>query len=262
MSNNLTKMTTLEAVFLVLIVAINRIILNMPQNIIKLCGSASILNIIYISLIAIIFVYIIIKLFSNFPNSDILDVSEFVGGKFFKNMIGVILDTYFILVASASIRNFSEILYVTYFDRIAIPYLIIFFITVSFISNFLGEQSVIRTNVVMTVIILLSFFITFVSVTPNFIIQRIYPIWGYGINKTFFSGLSNILSFNGLICLYCLRPMLSDKNDFKKIAMISVILIGILILLATSSLLLSLASNEDIDDISPVYTLIANNKFR
>lgn len=261
MNSNLTKMSTLEAVCLVLILAINRIILNMPQKIIKLCSSASILNVIYISAIAIIFTLIIVKLYDKFPSSDILDVSEFLGGKWLKNIIGVMLVIYFILVSAASIRNFSEILYVIYYDRTSIAFLLAFFIFVAIISNFLGEQSVIRTNVVITVVMLLSLFITFVAVTPNFVIQRIYPLLGYGANQTFYSGLSNVLSFNGLICLYCLRPIISDKDNFKTIAIISVILISVILLFSTACLLLSLAFNAELDDISPVYTLIANNKF-
>ena len=261
MTNNLTKMTTLEAVCLILILTINRIILNMPQNIIKLCASASILNIIYISIITIIFALIIVKLYNKFPTYDILDISKYIGGNTFKNIIGIILSVYFILVASASIRNFSEILYVTYYDRAYISYILLFFVLTCGVCNFIGEQTIIRTNVVLTIVMLFSLFITFFSVTPSFVIQRIYPILGYGTYKTFYSGLTNILAFNGLIALYCLRPMVSEKNaDFKKITIISGVLICLLILFATVALLLSLAYNTEIDDISPVYTLISNNK--
>lgn len=261
MSNNLTKMTSLEAICLVLIVTINRVILNLPQTILNSCGSSAIINIIYISIIAIIFTLIIIKLYKNFSGSDIVDISEYIGGKFLKSIIGTILIIYLILIASVSVRNFCEVLHITYYGNSSISYLLIFFVIVSAISNFFGEQSIIRTNVIITFIMLLSILITFLSVTPNFVIQRIYPVLGYGAYSTFFSGLSNIFSFNGIICLYFIMPILSEKQDFKKIAIISIILISILLFLATSCLLLSLAFSLDIENISPIYTLISNNEF-
>lgn len=261
MTNNLTKMTSIEAICLVLIVTINRIILNLPQTILNSCGSSSILNVIYVSAIVIIFTFIIIKLYKNFSSSDIVDISEFIGGKFLKVIIGFLISIYLILISSISIRNFCEVLHITYYFNASIKYLLLFFVFICIVANFLGEQSIIRTNVIVTFIMILSLFITFLSVTPNFVIERIFPVLGYGSYQTFFSGLSNIFSFNGLICIYCIMPMLANKNDFKKITIVSIILISILLFLATACLLLSLAYSSDIENISPIYTLISNNEF-
>ena len=87
----INKLSAIEAIALILIITINRLAINIPQAILLSCGSSSILNAVYISLITILLVYLIVKLFKIFPNSDIIDVSEFLGSKFLKYLIGIIL---------------------------------------------------------------------------------------------------------------------------------------------------------------------------
>lgn len=108
---------------------------------------------------------------------------------------------------------------------------------------------------------LFSLFITYISVLPNIVWQRIFPILGNGAYQTFISGLGNICSFNGLLGIYFLMPLLSEKKDFKKISIISVVLISLLLFLSTACLLLSFSFSTNVKDISSIYTLITNNEF-
>ncbi len=78
---NYYKIGTVEAIALVCIVMTNHIIINIPESIIQSTGSASWINVLFISLISIIFTLIICKLFKNFTGKDILDISEYAGRK-------------------------------------------------------------------------------------------------------------------------------------------------------------------------------------
>lgn len=261
MTNNLTKLTAIEAVFFMVILIINKLILNLPQKILSLCGSASVLNVVYISIIAIAFTIFLTKLFSHFSNCDIIDVSEYVGGKVLKTIIGLFMVIYLILVISSSLRDFCEVLSITYYGNTRIFYLIIFFIFTSALANHLGEPSIIKTNVIITIVVLLSLVITYISVIPNFVGQRIFPILGYGSYNTFFSGLSNLTAFNSLFAIYIIMPMLSNTKDFSKLSIISIVVVSILLITSIVCLLLSLSVSTNIDNISPIYTLIANNYY-
>lgn len=258
---NVNTISLIEAIALILIVTINRLFINIPQAILLSCGSSAILNAIYISLIAILLTYIIVKLFNKFSNSDIIDVSEFLGGKFIKYIVGMFLLIYIIVISAVLLRDFAEIIHILYYTDTPIIYLLLFFIVVCIISNLLGDRSILRTNVILCIIVVVSLIISFASVIPNLTIQRAFPILGYGTYTTFFSGLTNIFAFNGLLFLYLLPPMLENKKDFKKASMIAVSIAGILIILATSSILLAFAFSTNIEKISPLYMLLANNEF-
>lgn len=261
MNNTLTKVTTIEAVCFIIITTVNKVIFNLPQLILEVCGSSSLLNIIYITGVAIIFTFILAKLFRRFANYDIVDVSEFLGGKILKNIIGFCIIIYLLFFASLLIRNFAEVIHALYYSHSSIFYLLGFFVATTLISNFIGENSIFKVNVVVIIVMFFSLLITFISVSPNIVWQRVLPIFGNGINQTFFSGLCNIYAFNGLMGLYFILPILSEKRDFKKISFISVIIIGLLLFLATACLLLSLSFSTSIKDSSSVYTLISNNEF-
>lgn len=261
MNNTLTKITTIEAVCFIIITTICRIILNLPQSILEICGSSALINIIYISIIAIAFTYVLVKLFKNFSNSDIVDVSEFLGGKVLKHIISTCIILYLIFFASLLLRNFVEVIHSIYYSEVSIFHLLAFFIITAIISNFFGENSVFKINVIVVLVMFLSLFITFISVAPNIVWQRIFPVLGNGANKTFAIGLGNICTFNGLIGLYFILPILSEKKDFKKISIISVGIISLLLFLSTACLLLSLSFSTSVKDISSIYTLISNTEY-
>lgn len=61
------KIGNFEAIALILTVMLNHIILNLPKSIIQSTSSGAILNVIFVSLVALIIVYLITKLLKNFP---------------------------------------------------------------------------------------------------------------------------------------------------------------------------------------------------
>lgn len=61
------KIGNIEAISLIITVMVNHIILNLPKSIIQSTSSGAISNVIFISLVALIIVYLISKLFKNFP---------------------------------------------------------------------------------------------------------------------------------------------------------------------------------------------------
>lgn len=255
------KISLIEAITLILIIIINRLSINIPQVILMSCGSSSILNAIYISIIAILLTFIIIKLFKRFPNSDIIDVSEFLGGRILKYVIGILLFAHILSVSILLLRDFVEILHIIYYTDTPIIYLLAFFVIVSIIANLFGEKSIVKTNVILCIVMIISLLISFSSVIPNLTIQRIFPILGYGTSSTFFYGITNIFAFNGLVVLYLVPPMLKESRDFKKASIIAVVIAAILLILAISSILLAFSFSTSIEKISPLYMLLSNNEF-
>ena len=89
-------------------ITLSHLILTLPKTIIESQGTSSILNVLYVSIIALIIVFVITKLYKNFKGKDILDISEFLFGKFFQFIFGFIFIAYLIFVASLLVRNTSE----------------------------------------------------------------------------------------------------------------------------------------------------------
>jgi len=92
------KLNFLEASFLIIVVVITHIILEFPNEIIKSTGSSAVLNIVYVTLLSILFFLFVEKLLKPFKGEDILYVAEYVGGKYLKRLLAVIYIIYFIIM--------------------------------------------------------------------------------------------------------------------------------------------------------------------
>ena len=62
-----SKIGTLEAIMLILSIVVTHTILSMPREILVSSKSAAIINLIFVSIIAIAISYLIVRLLKNFP---------------------------------------------------------------------------------------------------------------------------------------------------------------------------------------------------
>ena len=249
-----SKISTVEAIMLILNIVVIHSILSLPSNILNFQKSASILNLIYVGIIAIIISYIIFRLFKNFPGLDIIDICELVGGKILKNIVGSIFIVYFILTSSLLLRSFCESIKIIYYPTTYIIFIIALFIISLCISNKLDFSSTLKTNLIIIPFVLASIIFLFVSNMNKFMPHRIFPILGEGIFNTFVLGLGNLASFGGIAFIYFLPPLLKEPEKFKKITIYSISITAIYIILTVSTLLFMFSFLVNTNEISPLYT--------
>lgn len=180
-----SKIGTIEAIALIVIVGINHIILNLPKSIINSTGSAASLNVIYVSIIIFVVCALIIKLFKNFPNSDIFDMSEFIGGAKLRFIVGLIYSAFLIFVVSGLIRYFSESIRLIYLPNTPIEIVLLLFALIACIGNKFGFNAISKCNLIILPIVLVSCLVIFLSASNDFVPQRVFPILGYGAKETF-----------------------------------------------------------------------------
>ena len=258
---NSEKIGYVEAIALITIVMINKIILNTPKDIIAKTGPSSWLNVIYISLISIFVVCLIAFLLKNFPGRDILDISEFLGGKTLKSLIGIAYIMLLILLTTSIIKNLSETLRIIYFKTTPILFICLFFVGSSIICNRFSLKVIAKANLIIAPSIFFSVIIILLSSIKNFMPQRIFPILGYGVNETFFSGLSNIFSFSGMLYLLFLPPLLDKPNKLKRMSIVAIIISSVYLFLSVTCLLLSLSFTMHSDESFSLYVLTRNLEY-
>ena len=192
---NEEKLSRFEAIFLIVIVMITHIILEFPNVIIKTCGTSSFINVVFITILTILFFIFICKLFASFDGNNILNVSEFIGGKYLKKSTSIIYSSYLIFISSIVIRNFCENLKVVYFPNANLYMLIGSFILTAIIVNKFSSKSIIKANTLLVPVILVTMIVVFAFSTKEASISRFLPILGNGFNSTFIKGTLNIYCF-------------------------------------------------------------------
>jgi hypothetical protein len=216
------SLKTFEAISLISLIAITQIILGFPEYILNTTSSGSITNLIFLGLIIFIICFILKKIFKEFPNSDIIDISEFVGGNILKFIISIFLIFYLILSIVITISNYSYLLKSIYFSELHYIIILAFLIIPMTIVTLKGIYPIKKIACIFfpvfsfTIVILLFSFQKDTLTTNNFT-----PILGYNIKQTFGTGMQNIFIFNFLIMYYFIMPKLQKKNSYGKIVILS-----------------------------------------
>lgn len=247
------KLNTTEAVMLILTIVVTHTILSLPRNILTITKSATIINLIYISIIAFVIGYFICRLLKNFPSSDIIDISEFLGGKILKTIIGIIFIGYFIITSSVLLRNFCESLKIIYYPMTNIIFIMLLFVLALCVANRFDFYSTLKTNSLVLPFTLGSIFFLFFANINHFIPQRIFPIFGNGFFQTFGLGIINLASFGGIAHIYFLPPLLNEPSKLKKASLIGIFISAIYLILCVSTLLFMFSFFVDTNEITPLY---------
>ena len=215
MGNN--KIGTVEAIMSILTIVVAHTILSLPRILILNTNSSTILNLIYLTIIAMALAYLIYFLLKKFPGLDIVDISENLGGKVFKNIVGAVFIFHFITNSSLLLRNFCEGLKILYFPLTDILFIILLFVIAVCISIRLGPSSVYKTNLIIIPLTLVSIVALFVFNLENFVPQRMFPILGNGFFSTFVLGLTNLSAFGGIAYIYFLPPLLKTGASSPRV---------------------------------------------
>ena len=242
-----------EALSVLLITILAHLILILPKIIIESQGTGSIINIIYVTLLSLILIFILNLLYKNFKGMDILDVSSFLFGNKFKFILGIIYIIYMIFISSLLLRNTAENLKTMYFQNTPTTYIVFFMLVgVAFVSKY-NLRTIIKCNLIIVPLILASFILLFLLSSENFVFERVFPILGYGLKSTFLTGSINIFCFGNTFFLLFMMPLLKDYNQFKRLSYVSVILSGLCILITVLGILLVFPLNVASTANIPLY---------
>ena len=146
---DLIKISKLEAIALILIIMINQVIVGTPKNILANNSSGALINVIVISIIALIVIFIINYLFKPFSNLDIIDISEFLGGKILKISISIAFIFLFFISSVTSLYCMSESLKIIYFQNSSIAFISIFFLFGVIFANRKGFTTISKVNLII-----------------------------------------------------------------------------------------------------------------
>lgn len=253
--NSIEKIGKFEVIALFITIISNNIIINISTIIVNNSSTGAWLNIIYLTLICLVFIFFICKFFKPFINSDILDVSEFLGGKILKTIMAILYVALFIISSATCIRYFSNSLKLIYFNYTPLVFLILLMIIPVVIANRYGLKGISGANLIFLPVAVFSIITLFFTASQDFVWERLFPALGYGAKETFLLQITNIFAFDVIGYLYFLKPFLKKETDFKKISIIAVILCGLYLLLSIISLLMSFAFIMQTDETLSLYLL-------
>ena len=256
-----TKIGNKEAIALLVTIAFNHIIMNITKSIIETTASASLLNILYVSIITIIFTCIICYFLNKFPTLDLIDISEYLGGKLFKWIIGLLFIGYFIFFSGTLLNLFSYCLEIIYFQLVKIIYIVSLLVICAVVACTMRHNAIYRSTFIIFPFLITSTLFLFISNFRYLEFEKMYPIFGNGLYTTFISGLSNMFAFQGLAYIYFMPPKLKESNQIKKVAITSIVLSCLFLLVSIAIILFMFNGFVETDELLPLYSAVKYIEF-
>ena len=249
-----TKIGNKEAIALLVTITFNHIIMNLTKSIIDSTESASLINALYIGIVTIIFTSIICYFLNKFPTLDLIDISEYLGGKILKWLIGILFVGYFIFFAGNLLNMFSACLEIIYFQLVKTKYIVSLFLIAAIIACTMRHNAIFRSTFVIFPFLIISTLFLFIGDLPYFTFEKIYPLLGNGAYSTFLTGLSNMFVFQGLAYIYFMPPKLKEPNHLKTVAITSIVLSCIFLLISVAIILFMFNGFVETDELLPLYS--------
>ena len=231
------KLTIFEAISIIAIISISQIILDYPEYLINITGTGTIVNLVFLLIFSVLFCIIISNIFKSFANQDIIDISEIIGGKILKFAVSLIFIIFLFLAVISASSNFIYLIKNIYFRNNNFLFAFSIFIISIFIACYKGFYSTKKISTFFFGILVASIFCLTLGDNGNYNSNNLLPIFGYNYKTTFQTGLSNIFIFNFMLIYFFLMPLLSKKNDYKKIIFSSLIINFLLIIASIIAIL-------------------------
>lgn len=255
------KLTTIETICFLSLLSINGIILSTSQIIINSCSTSSILNCLYVSILALLIVLIYSWLLKKFPNKNILDLSNYLAGKSLKFIVGILFIGYFTFRVIIFLRKISNCLQIVYYPMTNIIFIIaLFCISALIVCNFKNNSSF-KTCTLITPVIFITIILIFFGNFKNFDFNNIFPIFGKGINNTFINGINSLFTFSGLSYLFFIPSKIENKNKFTKIAVLSTLISSIFLIFSVANILLLFSHSLSNSELFPLYNSVRYIEF-
>ena len=255
------KINNKEAISLTVSCSLGITVLVSSQIIASHCLSSSLINTGYISLIAIVLTFIVCKLYKKFIGISFLDITEFLGGKFLKFIVGLAFLLYFTFTASIVLCKAVNCLQIVYYPMTHPNYTILLFVITSAIACNLKNNGFLRATFIILPIVIVAIIFIFVGNLKNFNYENIFPIMGNGWNTTFLEGTTNLFTFGGIAYIFFLPQNLKRPDKFLSISLISTAISSILLTFITATIILMFNKNVTSGQLFPLYIAVRYIEF-
>lgn len=255
------NLENIEAIAFVVILSVNCMILSTSQVLVNTCASSSLLNVVFITLIAFILTSIFCLLSKPFLGQDLLDVSEFLGGRVLKIIIGLIFIAFFLFRAAIFLKKISNCLQIVYYPMTHIIFIVSLFCIAAGIVVNLKNNSLFKSAIFIFPILFVTIILVFIGNSKNFNFENIYPILGNGVSTTFLTGLSNIFAFCGFIYLFFLPSKLRHPEKITKISLISLSLSALFLLFSCANIMFLFGDHFSNTELFPLYVSVRSIEF-
>lgn len=220
---------TTEAISLTTIFLITKAFYINPGTVIMKTATASWYATLLSYLGSLAIFLLICRLLSRFEGYDLVDIFDIVVGKFFGKALSLIFCGYFLYYSGTNLREFVEMIKAYMLPYTPPSLIIFFFLWVVVVYSYIGLEGIARMAHLSFMLIMLGLLFILVLPYPQYDMDNLFPIGGYGIGNSLYYGVWRISAYTEVIYLAFIVKSVYGTKNIKKIATISLTYSGIII---------------------------------
>jgi len=158
------------------------------------------------------FVYLLIK---RFPGNNLVQIFKKVAGKVLGSIISLLFCGYFVFYTSSNLREFLEMVKAFYLPYTPPSFILITFLITTALLSYLGLEAITRVSTFAFYVVITVIAAIILLVAPNYSLDDLFPIGGYGLKPTLFHGIFRSSAYGEIIFLAFIAN--SIKGGIKNI---------------------------------------------
>jgi len=205
-----------EATWLVTIVISNKVFFSSPAVLATLVGNSYWYQVIISALVAWIFFQFICLLLKDFPNKSLVEIFHIVLGNKIGLLFTLCLGIFLFYSTIIRLEEFSEFMRVYILPLSPNWYINAIFIICTMFAAWFGLESLARISKILILSFIAGLLAIFLLGIQHYNVNNLFPLMGYGLNKTVLQGISRCSSFGEVIILAIFAPSLHGAEHIKK----------------------------------------------
>ena len=193
-----------------------KILFTFPKRLIITSGNAAWIQMLFLTVLMLVFFNFLIKAYAESPGLDLIDLSEKAGGKWLKYFVGLWVSFALFLNLASVIRGYPDMVKMVLLPDTPIEIILLVFAVVTAIAVYFGFEAIVRIHSIYIPFFIGIFCIFFLFLLPHTNIYNIFPILGKGGMNVFVRGLESIDFFDDLLLLGLFMPYVRDINEARR----------------------------------------------
>lgn len=221
-----------QLIIILVISTAAKIFLTLPRVIAIEAENAGWLAVSLGAILTMVPLLILVVLLNRFPGKSIIQIGQTILGFLPGSLVGLAFISYFIILAAASIREFSESIATAFLPLTPLSIFVLVFLLLAAKGIYGGIETIARTSYVLAPFVIISILTIIIFLLPYVNWGNFLPILGPGLKQIIFSGVRATNYYGELIFLGVLASFLRTRKDILPAALVSLFFIALILILA------------------------------
>ncbi len=193
-----------------------KMLFSFPRTLVLNSGNSAWIQMVLVSLISCVAFWFIIFLYRKAEMKSLMELSNEIGGRGLKIVVGTILSAVLLFNSSLTMRALPESIKTVLLPLTPMSLLILVLgIAIAF-GAYMGIFSIARIHSIYIPVAIISLAIFLILLFPDLDITNLFPILGEGTYNIFVDGLSSVSIFSDVIVLFVLLPFCGNYDKVRR----------------------------------------------